>query len=130
MKIHTLASGATVISTSPGHGFRFSDGTQAEPQDKAVCDRLTLERKLTRVGEIKGMAINQVQMLLSDEQLGFLREIAGQADLVVVPFPVVSALREQGVRDQVPNVVAFNATPDTQRSAPADKVVDIDNWSY
>ena len=130
MKIHMLASGATVISLSPGHGFRFSDGTMAEAQDKEVCDTFTLQRKLTRVGEIKGMALNQVQMLVSEDQQAKLREIAAQADLIILPFPVLSALREQGVREQFPNCVAFNATPETQRSAPADKVLDVNNWSY
>jgi hypothetical protein len=129
-KIHTLSSGATLISLSPGHGFRFSDGTEAEAQDKAVCDRFTLVRQLTKVGEIKGMALNQVKMLLSDEQQAALREIATKADLVVLPFPVLSALREQGIRDQFPNCVAFNATPETMRSPPAEKIVDINNWSY
>jgi len=130
MVIHTLASGATILVTSPGHGFRFNDGTVASAQDKAVCDRLTLKRELRPVGSIKGMALNEVRMLLSDEQLSFLAELCQKADLVLVPFPVLSAMREQGVRDQFPNAVAFNATAETQRSAPADKVVDINNWSY
>lgn len=128
--IHTLANGATVLITSPGHGFRFSDGSVAEPQTKEVCDRLTLARKASRVREVKGMALNRVQMVLSEDQLGFLAELCQMADLVLVPFPVLQALREQGVRDEYPNAVAFNATPETQRSAPQDKVVDFNNWSY
>ena len=130
MKIHQLASGATVLVTSPGHGFVFSDGTKADAQDKAVCDRLTLKRELRPAGTIAGMALNEVKMLLSDEQQAFLAELCQKANLVLVPFPVLSALREQGIRDKFPNAVAFNATPDTMRSAPADKVVDINNWSY
>lgn len=130
MVIHTLASGATILVTSPGHGFRFSDGTVASAQDKAVCDRLTLKRELRSVGSIKGMALNEVRLVINDEQQAFLTDLCQKADLVLVPFPVLAALREQGIRDKFPNAVAFNATSDTSRSAPADKVVDINNWSY
>jgi hypothetical protein len=116
--------------TSPGHGFRFTDGTVASAQDKAVCDRLTLKRELRRVGTIKGMALNEVRLVINDEQQAFLTDLCQKADLVLVPFPVLAALREQGIRDKFPNAVAFNATSDTSRSAPADKIVDLDNWSY
>ncbi len=130
MVIHTLASGATLMVTSPGHGFRFTDGTVASAQDKAVCDRLTLKRELRRVGTIKGMALNEVRLVIDDAQQAFLTELCQKADIVLVPFPVLAALREQGIRDKFPNAVAFNATSDTSRSAPADKIVDLDNWSY
>ena len=130
MVIHTLASGATLMVTSPGHGFRFTDGTVAAAQDKAICDRLTLKRELRKIGTIKGMTLNEVRLVINDEQQIFLTELCKTTDIVLVPFPVLAALREQGIRDKFPNAVAFNATADTARSAPADKVVDLDNWSY
>jgi len=129
-KIHKLASGATVISLSPGHGFRFNDGTQAEGQDREICDLFKAERLFEKVAEIAGMTVNRTVFSLSNSQLDALRQLAGQADIVVAPFLVVDILHRQGVRDQFPNVVAFNATAETQRSAPADKVVDINNWSF
>jgi hypothetical protein len=49
---------------------------------------------------------------------------------VILPFPVLVALREQGIRDRYPNAVAFNATLETQRVPPDEKIVDIHNWSY
>ena len=55
--IHTLANGATVLSLSPGHGFRFSDGTACGPQDAALCDRFALRRETLEVGAIKGMPL-------------------------------------------------------------------------
>lgn len=129
MKIHTLANGATVITTS-NHGFKFSDGTQAPPQDKEVCDMLTLSRFYNQHAEIKGMAVNQTIMMLNLAQQEFLAELCKQADIVIVPFPVLTALREQGIRNEFPNAVAFNATAETQRSSPTEKVVDINNWSF
>jgi hypothetical protein len=99
-------------------------------QDQNLVKTFTLKRELREVGQIRGMVLNEVRMVLSDEQLTLLAEIAKQVDLVLVPFPLLTALREQGVRDQFPNVVAFNATTETQRAAPQDKVVDVNNWSY
>ena len=93
IKLHTLASGATVCVTSPGHGFRFSDGTQSGPQDIKVCAQLTCARQTSPKGEVKGMAINETRMELSDVQLEFLEELCARADIVLVPFPVLSALR-------------------------------------
>ena len=130
MRIHTLVSGATVLVTSPGHGFRFSDGSIAEPQEKALCDLLTLKRVSTKRGEVKGMSLNETLLQIDHLQQEFLKGLCQQADIVLLPFPILAALREQGIREQFPNAVAFNATAETQRSAPAEKVVDIDNWSY
>lgn len=130
VKIHQLASGATVLVTSPGHGFKFSDDTVAEPQSKEVCDKLTLTRTLDEVTTIKGMAVNEVHMILSVEQMGLLDDLAMMADIVLVPFPVLAAIREQGVRGRWPNALAFNPTPETQRSVQNEKIVDINNWSY
>lgn len=130
MRIHTLKSGATVLVTSPGHGFRFSDGSVAEPQEKALCDLLTLKRVSTKRGEVKGMALNETLLQIDHLQQELLAGLCREADLVLLPFPILAALREQGIRDQFPNAVAFNATVETQRSAPAEKVVDINNWSY
>jgi len=64
------------------------------------------------------------------KQIDFLKELSVMADIVIIPFPVLTAIREQGIRLEFPNCVAFNATPETMRSAPDEKVVDISNWSY
>ena len=130
MNIHTLENGTTILVTSPGHGFKFSDNTVAQAQEKEVCDKLTCERVSGTVRVLNGMNLNETRMVLSDESLQFLKEIAAMADLILVPFMVLNALREQGMRGNYPNVVAFNATTETQRSAPADKIIDIGNWSY
>jgi Xaa-Pro aminopeptidase len=93
-------------------------------------DFFTLKRDYRKIGEIRGMPLNEVRMVLDDNQLEALRQIAKIVDIVLVPFPVLTSLREQSIREQFPNVVAFNATTETQRSAPQDKVVDVNNWSY
>ncbi len=112
------------------HGFRFSDGTNSEPQVDEVVAMFTCKREYRNRTNIKGMAVNETKMVLTLEQLDQLDRLCQLVDVVVLPFPVLTALREQGVRDKFPNALAFNATTETQRSGPNDKVVDIDNWSY
>ena len=129
MEIHRLVNGATLCSLS-AHGFKFSDGSESGPQDQTLVETFTLKRNFSKKAKIKGMEINEMRMELSTDQLTKLKEIASDVDVVIVPFPVLMSLREQGVRDQYPNVVAFNATRETQRSAPQDKIVDVNNWSY
>ena len=128
-KIHTLRNGATLIIASP-HGARFSDGTVCEAQHKDMCDALNCQRVLQDAGTIKGMKLVELRMVLSPEQLDYLAELCASADIVLIPFPVLTALREQGVRSRFPNAVAANATAETQRSAPDQKVWDINAWSY
>ena len=126
---HTLANGATVASLS-AHGFKFSDGTECRGQDTEVVEFFTLKRKLTLMGIVKDMHLNEIKMELSEDQLKKLKEVSKQADLIIIPFPMLSALREQGVRNQFPNCVSFNSTPEPLRSPPNEKIVDINNWSY
>jgi hypothetical protein len=129
MKIHTLSNNATLISISL-HGFKFSDGTESEMQDKDVVDKFTLERVSSEKRKVKGMILNETKMVLSEHQLTELGYVSEIADIVLIPFPVLTALREQGVRDHYQNCVAYNATQETQRLPPDQKVVDINNWSY
>lgn len=106
-----------MLVTSPGHGFRFSDGTAAGPQEKGICETLTCLRESRQVATIAGMVVNETRMVLPPESLHALGNLCQMADIVLVPFPVLSALREQGMRDRYPNALAMNATPETQRSA-------------
>lgn len=129
--IHVFQNGATVITTSP-HPFKFSDGSVSQPQNEELCKALTLQREFSKQKEIKGMELNRVRMVLSNDQITLLQHLATLADLVLVPFPILTSLRElsleKGIKG-IDNVVAFNATTDTQRAAPNDKIVDINNWS-
>lgn len=126
--VHTLANGATVIVTSP-HGFKFSDGTACEGNPE-LAKQLTLNRLSVHYGDLKGMALNKVTFVLKDAQVDLLRELSKQADVVIVPIPVLLALYGEDIRHELRNVVAFNATAETQRLPPNEKVVDIHNWSY
>ena len=78
------------------------------------------------------MEFNETKMILSQDQLQSLKRISDSVDVVVIPFPMLTALRELGedVRDQYASCAAYNATKETQRLPPDEKIVDINNWSY
>jgi hypothetical protein len=127
--IHTLKNGATVLPLSL-HGFKFSDGTACAGQDPDVVAKFTLQRDVQYIGTLKGMDINSMRMVLTDKQLQDLDAIAAVVDIVILPFPVLVALHDAGVREDFANCVGFNPTLETQRAAPDAKVVDINNWSW
>lgn len=122
-----------ITSLSP-HPFKLSNGDTLPAQSKEVVDFFTLTRKTTsvyvhRIAQL-GMEVNTITMALTEGQGAALEKLALAADIVIIPFPMLTALREQGIRHLYQNCVAFNATQETQRSAPNDKVVDLMNWSY
>lgn len=127
MFTHKLSSGATVVSLSP-HEFRFSDGTVAPPQNKEFCDKFTLKKEFRVLREIKGMKVTTTKFVVSQQQFDNLKDISNQVDIILVPFQFLQALNDS-FSEKINNVVAFNSTPETARSAPNEKIVDINNWS-
>jgi uncharacterized spore protein YtfJ len=126
---HTLTNGATIMPISL-HGFTFSDGTTCQGQIPEVVNSLNLKRECKLKKTIKGMDVNEISMVLSEEQEEILLELMELVDLVIAPFPVLVSLRESGKRPLFCRIVAFNATSETMRLAPSEKIVDITNWSW
>lgn len=126
---HVLKNGARVINTSP-HGFQFSDGTACGGAPEKVVELLQVVRDKIEVKKIHGMTANQQRMTLPSDGFYCLDVLSQEADLVIVPFLLLDVLRQSGRRKEFPKAVAFNPTRGTQRSAPAEKIVDIDNWSW
>jgi len=126
MNIHTLANGATLLHLSL-HGFKFSDGTECGGQIKELVDKFTLKKKFEVLREIKGMKVTKTSFVLDRQQEGELITLSSKVDIVLVSFQLLQAVYDTGLR--IPNVVAFNSTPETARSAPDQKVVDVNNWS-
>ena len=127
--VHVLANGGTVITTS-AHGFKFSDGTSCGPQDVQFVSQFTLKKSYKVSRQIKGMNLTCSKFVVSEEQYNLLQDIASKADIVLVSFQLLQALHDTfGANAAFGNVVCFNATPETSRSAPNDKIVDVNNWS-
>jgi hypothetical protein len=125
---HVLKNEERVAITSP-HGFKFTDGTEAiEGASREATDMITVERQMVEVRP----RLTASKLSLGEEALATLADLNQQAEWVIVPFMVLSALREMGLRDdpRFSNVVAYNATAETRRLAPQDKVVDIDNFAW
>jgi len=126
MKVHTLANGSTLVHLSQ-HKFQFSDGTVAEPQDAELVGKFTLKKEFKVLREIKGMKVTRTFFVVDKQQMDQLADIANSVDIVLVSFQMLQAIHDSGFH--LNNVVAFNSTKETARSAPEEKVVDIDNWS-
>ena len=124
--LHVLSNGATVVTTSP-HPFKFSDGTEAPPQNEEFCKYFTLQKNFQVLREVQGMKITKTSFVLSKPQIDCLNIVSYNCSIVLVPFPVLQTLKEGN--HLYSNVVAFNSTPDTSRSPVDQKVVDINNWS-
>ncbi len=134
---HVLASGIEVIPTS-FHGCRFSDGTNFEPtpeeieQIKADWPADSVRRDFVRVTDpLPGIGASRSTQTPSSDIIARLEK--AQADnpnaVILVSFMLASALTEAGLRDKFPRVLAANATKETSRSAPQDKIWDIQNFS-
>lgn len=129
-----LVDGRKVVLTSK-HGFRFSDGTIAPevPEDfpKDFLDALYIKRKFREVPEALPNKASESTQELAPDALSILSVLSKKADIVLVSFMVVSALKEMGIRNQYPKVLAFNSTPETARCGnPSEKVVDVNNWAW
>jgi hypothetical protein len=125
---HTLANGSTIVTFS-NHQFKFSDGTVAQPQNKEFCDFFTIQKNFVVDREIKGMKLTKLVSTLTKNQLDLLAEVSKSCDIVLVPFQLLETINKYNRKDEFMNIVSFNSTPDTARSSPQDKVVDISNWS-
>jgi hypothetical protein len=129
MKLHKLASGLVIGLTSP-HGQKFSDGTEAvEGATMEFSQSLSVKRDFQVVQETPFRATESTQFM-TEGSLELLRKSSDQVDIVLVPFMLLAALKTMGLRSEFPKVVAFNATKETSRSAPQEKVVDVDNWAW
>jgi hypothetical protein len=118
------------IGSISGHSFKFSDGSELEGQLPELVAKFDIKRETIKVGELAGMPVYQQKFTLTEDQLLELELLGSKVTLVIVPVILLDALRQMQQRDDFPYLVAFNATKETQRSAPADKIVDIENWSY
>lgn len=118
-----------IASLSP-HDHILSNGEVIPPQDERYVKGIRVDFKSTPKINKLGINLAVQSLSISEEGLNLLQEITSGCHLVVAPFMVISSLREMGIRDSFPNLVAYNATPETRRSAPQEKIVDINNWSY
>jgi len=133
----TLAAGTTIIPTS-FHGFKFSDGTSFQPTEEEIQEiketfgGLKVNRDFSPAPTACPFPASQSTQSMSEGGLDLLRETSAQNPeaIVLVSFMIISALKEQGIRNEFPNVLAFNATSETSRSKPQDKILDVDNFAW
>lgn len=142
-----LSSGVGVITLSP-HSTKFSDGNTVEAASKEVVDATSLiDDSITfdHVGESVEMISFSRRMSdkFAQTLVGLIREadsdmMSGVPLLVLVPA-MLSSLPEEDwdiVRSSLDNsierttwVVAFIATPETQRAKPSEKIAQANRFS-
>lgn len=148
-KFHELKDGTKILVTSPHlpkegnpSSMKFSDGSEFSPTREEAEKIRGFYSSLTVIG-LRGendiVVLNKGSrtfvrptLSISEEGLNFLRNLQneiGEDDLILVAFPVISALKEMGLKDEFLKVVSFFATKETQRAIPREKVIDINRWS-
>jgi len=130
--VHTLKDGRKIAITSK-HSFKFSDGTEFRlPEDFPLdfVDALTVQREFWEVSEALPNKATESFQWLTKESLRILEVLSENVDIVLVSYMIISALKVMVKRDEFPNVLAMNSTPETAREVPEKKVVDIDNWAW
>jgi hypothetical protein len=132
-----LKNGIEVIPTS-FHGCKFSDGTEFAPsaeeieQIKADWPADSVRRDFVRVPDpLPGIGASRSSQSPSSDIIARLEKAQDENPnaIILVSFMLASVLTEAGLRDKFPRVLAANATKETSRSAPQDKVWDVRNFS-
>jgi hypothetical protein len=126
--VHILKNGEVVVITS-SHGYKFSDGSIAENgASKEAAEKIEVKRTFSQVRE----RVFESKQYLTPESLLILEKLNNKGNWVLVPFFVVSALHSMGLREdpRFTNIVAYNATAETKRSRPSEKIVDINKWAW
>jgi hypothetical protein len=133
-----LKSGVEVIPTSP-HEYRFNDGTHFIPnegekaqikQDWAV---LTVDREFTPVDiPVEGVEASSSSQKMREEGIKALEDVLKKhpGAIILTSFMCISALKEMHIREEFGRVLACNATPETQRVPPSEKIWDVKNFAY
>ena len=138
--------GTWIFQTS-AHDCQFSDGTvfkvteETAKQLKDLWSFLNVKREFKVVpqddpGIILSTSVEYMDEL-SLQQLAAIHDCAHlhmggnrRKPFFLVPFMVIKTLKDMGLRDRFPRLIAGNATKETQRSAPDQKIWDLDNMSY
>ena len=134
----TLVNGTKMVQTS-GHGASFSDGTIFSPSEEEKIEIqnyykfLQVDRTFSEVpAPIPGLKLSHSSQEISSENLRRIRELVNTYPDVyfLVSFMVISALNEMDLRDNFPTLIAGNATRETSRAKPDEKIWDVENMAY
>lgn len=132
-----LKNGTTVIPTS-FHGCRFSDGTVFDPTPEEIAQIrsdwscLQVERTFKKVAlRISGVKATKSSSHMTEDGVRALYKVSKEYPeaIILVSVMVLDALDSDNYLKYLPLVLAANATKETCRAAPQDKIWDLDNFS-
>jgi hypothetical protein len=94
-----LASGATVANFSSAHPFTFDDGSTLQGCTAARCRELMLHSAEEETINPGGWVDIELRFVMSEAVKLELERLQGRedVDVILVPFPVLSAVKEAGL---------------------------------
>ena len=119
----SVVAGKRILSLSP-HSTRFWTGDVVEGNE-TLSRALTLRDESELLFRDDPFELIRFKKALSEEGKDILSEIMSRQDVSYLLAPALfSSLVESGQLSSLPcrKIVAFNATAETQRSAPQDKI--------
>jgi len=97
MPIITLSNGLVIGNFSSPHPFNFEDGSVCPACDPDRVKAGSLECIESEIPGIKGTTDIQIEWKLTEGVVKMLEEAeASDADVVLVPFPVMTAIKAAG----------------------------------
>lgn len=106
------------ITTLSNHDTKFWDGTLVEGRPD-LAEKFMLHDVSETIGNIGKFEIIRFKKVLSEEQKEELNKLLANYDFVLAPA-MFGSVDLTGVQKE--KLFAFNATPETQRAKPSEKI--------
>jgi hypothetical protein len=123
--VAVLSNGVVVANFSSPHKFNFEDGSVLEACDKELSQSLSLETVEETVEHYYGQGAHMVTLLFKMTECVLKRidrmEREPGIDVILVPFPVLSCLREAGLLDRYRKVGTIRSANRQTKEASIDK---------
>ncbi|MCF7795644.1 hypothetical protein K9M42_00960 [Patescibacteria group bacterium] len=118
----SVVAGMRIVSLSP-HPTMFWTGEEVGPCSKELVQFFTLKNESEKIGQKGLFSLITFKKVLEEEGKSVLSEILSRKDVDFVLVPALfSTLVDQFADLPKGKMVAYNATPETQRSRPSEKV--------
>jgi len=120
--IISKVAGMRILSLSP-HPTMFWTGEEVEASSQELVQIFTLRDESEKIGQKGPFSLVTFKKVLGEEGKSALSEILSREDVDFVLVPALfSTLVDQITDLPKGKMVAYNATPETQRSRPSEKV--------
>ena len=131
LPVHTLKDGTKLLIVSPERELKFSDDTSIENNiDNETRKLIKINRSYLKESEKSSVKSFETKKGISNELLNILRNVSDKVNLVLVSPEFIQTLEQLGLRDEFPNVLAYNPTFETADKPSSEMVIEAGRWSY